>query len=150
MSKQNILMQPISAEAKQVILKCNSAKTIKLYPGLILNESGEYDRAKIIGKSGREREQHDKRNQAIVRAVYVLFGAAVACDVIFNFSLMTIAQWVVRMLPIVLAIVNGDDNGYCNITVTETNFKRDQSHVIDLFMAYAKDNNLEAETPTND
>lgn len=150
MSKKDIMKQPISAEAKQVLLKCNCAKTIKLYPGLLLNESGEFDREKLIGKSGRERERHDKRKQAIVRAVYVLFGAAVAFDVIFNFSLMTIAQWVVRMLPIVLAIVNGDDNGYCNITVTETNFKRDQSHVIDLFMEYAKKNSLEAETPTND
>lgn len=151
MSKKDILRQPISVEAKNTILRCNSARAIKLYPGMILNESGEFDREKIIGKSGRERERQDKRKQAITRAIYVLFGAAVAFDVILNFSLMTIAQWVVRMLPIVLAIVNGDDGGYCNITVTETNFKRDQSRVIDLFMEYAKNNNLvdEAETPTN-
>lgn len=156
MSKKDIMKQPISAEAKKVILKCNTAKTIKLYPGLIINENGEFDRERIIGKSGRVRERQDKRNQAIVRAAYVLFGAAVAFDVIFNFSLMTIAQWVVRMLPIVLAIVSGDDGGFCNITVTETNFKRDQSHVIDLFTEYAKKNNLveesepTTETPTND
>lgn len=142
MSKKEVLKQPISVEAKKVILKCNSAKAIKLYPGVILNESGEFDREKIIGKSGRERERIDKRQQAVTRALYVLFGAAVAFDVIFNFSLMTIAQWVVRMLPVVLAIVNGDDGGYCNITVTETNFKRDQSRVIDLFMEYSKSNNL--------
>ena len=69
---------------------------------------------------------------------------------------MTIAQWVVRMLPIILAIISGDDGGYCNITVTETNFKRDQTHVINLFMEYAKRNNLieevskQPEIPTND
>ena len=150
MSKKDILKLPISAEAKKIIIKCNSAKAIKLYPGMILNESGEFDRNKLIGKSGRERERNDKKKQAITRAVYVLFGAAVAFDMIFNFSLMTIAQWVVRMLPIIFAIISGDDGGYCNITVTETNFKRDQSNVIGLFMEYAKKNNLieEVVTPT--
>jgi hypothetical protein len=142
MSKKDVLKLPISLEAKRVILKCNSAKTVKLYPGLILNESGEFDRDKLIGKSGRQRERRDKRAQAISRAAYVLFGAAVAFDMIFNFSLMTIAQWIVRMLPVIFAIVTGDDGGYCNITVTETNFKRDQSHVIGLFMEYAKSNEL--------
>jgi hypothetical protein len=142
MSKRELMKLPISLEVKRAILKCNSAKTINLYPGLILNESGEFDRNKLIGKSGRERERQDKKKQAITRAAYVLFGAAVAFDMIFNFSLMTIAQWIVRMLPVIFAIVTGDDGGYCNITVTETNFKRDQSHVIGLFMEYAKSNEL--------
>jgi hypothetical protein len=142
MSKKDILKLPISTEAKKILLKCNCAKAIKLYPGMILNESGEFDRDKLIGKSGRQRERHDKKKQALTRAVYVLFGAAVAFDMIFNFSLMTIAQWIVRMLPIIIAIISGDDGGYCNITVTETNFKRDQSNVIGIFMEYAKKNNL--------
>lgn len=160
MPRKEILRLPISAEAKMVILKCNRAKPIKLFPGLILNESGETDRSKLVGKSGRVRERQDKKRQAITRAVYVFFGAAVAFDMIFNFSLMTIAQWVVRMVPIILAIISGDDGGYCNITVTETNFKRDQTNVINLFMEYAKRNNLIEEvstkpdtptdTPTND
>ena len=155
MTRKDVLRLPISMEAKAVVLKCNRAKPIKLFPGLILNESGEADRSKLIGKSGRARERQDKKRQAITRAAYVLFGAAVAFDMIFNFSLMTIAQWVVRMLPILLAIISGDDGGYCNITVTETNFKRDQTHVINLFLEYAKRNNLVEEitptnTPTND
>lgn len=149
MPKKEVLQLPISAEAKKIILKCNMAKTIKIYPGLILNESGEFDREKLIGKSGRQRERQDKKKQAITRAAYVLFGAAVAFDMIFNFSLKTIAQWVVRMLPVMLAVISGDDGGYCNVTVTETNFKRDQSHAIDLFMEYAKKNHLgsDPETP---
>ena len=155
MSKKDILNLPISTEAKQILIKCNKAKAIKLYPGMILNESGEYDRDKLIGKSGRQRERQDKKKQAITRAVYVLFVAAVAIDVIFNFSLQTIAQWVIRMLPVIVAIASGDDGGFCCVTVTETNFKRDQTKVIGLFMEYAKRNNLieeppvETETPTN-
>jgi hypothetical protein len=142
MARKDVLRLPISMEAKAVILKCNRAKPIKLFPGLILNESGETDRSKLIGKSGRARERQDKKRQAITRAAYVLFGAAVAFDMIFNFSLETIAQWVVRMLPVLLASISGDDGGFCNITVTETNFKRDQINVINLFFEYAKRNNL--------
>lgn len=146
MPEKEILRLPLSGEAKQTIIRCNRLKAIKLTPGMILNESGEFDRNKLIGKSGRQREREDKRQQAISRAVYVVFGAAIAFDMIFNFSLETIAQWVARMLPIVMAIVNGDDNGYCNVTVTETNFKKDQANVIDIFLEYAEDNGLGKQT----
>ena len=149
MRKKDIINLPISMEAKRIILKCNSAKAVKLYPGLILNESGEFDREKLIGKSGRQRERQDKKKQAITRGIYVLFGAAIAFDMIFNFSLQTIAQWIARMLPIIMAIISGDDGGFCNITVTETNFKKDQSNVIGLFMEYAEKNNLIGEKPEN-
>lgn len=142
MPEKEILRLPLSGEAKQTIIRCNRLKAVKLTPGMILNESGEFDRNKLIGKSGRQREREDKRIQAISRAVYVVFGAAIAFDMIFHFSLETVAQWVARMLPIVMALVNGDDNGYCNVTVTETNFKKDQANVIDIFLEYADTNGL--------
>ena len=131
-----LMRQNLSYDAKKIIAKCNAARSIKLYPGMILNENGEYDRDKLIGKSGREREKHDKKKQAVTRAVYVIFGAVVAFDVILNFSWITVAQWIVRMLPVILAIISGDDSGYCNITVTETNFKHGQVNVINLFTEY--------------
>lgn len=136
MSNKQILKEPISGEAKKIIMRCNAAKSIRLYPGMILNENGEYDRDKLIGRSGRERERADKKKQAITRAVYVLFGAVVAFDMFLNFSWLTVAQWIVRMLPVVLAIITGDDGGFCNITVTETNFKHGQVNVINLFNEY--------------
>ena len=43
------------------------------------------------------------------------------------------------MIPIIAAIPAGDDSGYCNITVTETNFKKDQVSVINLFDEYIKE-----------
>lgn len=129
-----IMRLPLSLEAKQIIIKCNKAKSIKLFPGMILNENGEYDRSKLIGKSGKQRERQDKRSNAISRAIYVLFGSMVAAHLIFDFSLLTIVQWVIRMLPVVVAIVSGDDSGYCNVTVTETNFKYGQTKVIKLFL----------------
>ncbi len=136
MPYKEIRKQALSYEAKKIIAKCNAAKAIKLYPGMILNENGEFDRHKLLGKSGRERERLDKKKQAVTRAIYVVFGAMVAFDVIFNFSLLTIAQWVVRMLPVVIAIISGDDGGYCNVTVTETFFKNGQINVINLFNEY--------------
>lgn len=144
MPKKDIMKLKISLEAKKTLLRCNQAKPVKLYPGMMLNESGEFDREKLIGKSGRQRERHDKRKEAITRAVYVLFGAAVTLDIIFNFSPATIIQWVVRMLPIVIAAMSGNDQGFCNVTVTETNFKRDQTNVLGLFMEYIEKNQTEA------
>lgn len=142
MSEREVSRQRLSLEAKRTIIKCNKAKTINLFPGMLLNESGEYDRYKLIGKSGRQRERQDKQIQAIARALYVLFGAVIAFDVIFNFSLLTVAQWVVRILPIIFSVISGSEGGFCNITVTETNFKRDQTNALGLFLEYANENNL--------
>lgn len=129
---------PLSREARKVIIKCNRAKSIDLYPGAVLNENGEYDRHKLIGKSGREREKLDKNYQAISRAVYVIFGALVACDVFLNFSPIIIAQWVVRMLPVIIAIISGNDGGLNNITITEVAFKNGQLNIMNLYEEYIK------------
>jgi hypothetical protein len=142
MPRRKIMALPISLEAKKVILKCNAAKAIKLVPGMILNENGEYDRHKLIGKSGKQRERLDKRNNAIARAMYVVFGALIVFDVIFNFSLQTCLQWLVRMLPVIIAIITGDDSGYCNISVTEVAFKKGQIGIINLFREYLEEKNI--------
>ena len=101
-----------------------------------MHENGEMDRHKLIGKSGRVREREDKKKQAVSRAMYVILGALVVCDVFLNFSLLTIVQWIVRMLPVIIAIISGSDGGYCNVTVTEVNFKNGQINVINLFEEY--------------
>ena len=139
MRSKDILKLPLSLDAKRTIIKCNRAKPVRLNAGMILNEDGESDRSNLIGKSGRQRERSDKKKQAISRAVYVLFGALVAFDVIFNFSLSTTIQWIVRMLPIMIATITGDDGGYCNSTVTEVRFKGDQIHAIGLFNEYVQE-----------
>ena len=141
MPRREVMRQQLSFEAKNIILKCNAAKSINLSPGMILNENGEYMRDKLIGKSGRQRERFDKKCEAISRAVYVVFGTIVAFDVILNFSVETVLQWAVRMVPVIIAIITGDDGGYCNITVTETAFKKAQVHLINLFNEYLEETN---------
>ncbi len=134
----DVLKLHLPWDIKKTIIKCNRAKPLRLVPGLILNENGEMDREKLLGQSGREREKRDKRQQLISRAVIVIFSSTVAINLVFNFSLVTVIQWMVRMIPIISALFAGDDAGYCNITVTETNFKRDQISVINLFNEYVE------------
>lgn len=136
-SNRAIMKLDFSLDVKKTIIRCNRAKPLRLTPNLILNENGEMDRDKLLGQSGRERERKDKRKQLISRAFMVIFGGMIVVDIIFDFSLLTIFQWVIRMMPVISAIVTGDDAGYCNITVTETNFKKDQVSVINLFFEHA-------------
>ena len=138
-SEKSIMKLDLPLETRKTLVKCNKAKPIRLVPGLILNENGETDREKLIGTSGRERERSDKKRQLIYRGVMVLFGSLVAINIILDFSLITIFQWFVRMVPVISAIMMGDDSGYCNITVTETSFKRDQVSVINLFFEYVEE-----------
>lgn len=135
-SEKSIMRSDLPIETRRALIRCNRAKPIRLVPGLILNESGETDREKLIGLSGRERERSDKKKQFIGRGIMVFFGSLIAINIILDFSIITVFQWFVRMIPIISALIMGDDTGYCNITVTETNFKRDQVAVINLFFEY--------------
>lgn len=156
MTYWQIMRLKLPHDVRRTIIKCNRAKPIKLTPGMILNENGESDRQKIIGQSGREREIQDKRRDFIRRGLFVIFGGMIAVNVILDFSIVTIIQWFVRMIPIFSAIMMGDDAGFCDIAVTETNFKRDQTSVINLFFEYhnkkekAKNVPVPDDTPTLD
>jgi hypothetical protein len=101
-----------------------------------MNESGEADREKLIAQSGMERERIDKLKQFIWRGDVVFLGCMIAVTIIFDFSFIAIVRWLVRMLPIASAIIMGDDSGFCNIAVTETNFKKDQVSIINLLLEY--------------
>ena len=151
LSDRAIKKLKLSSGIKKVLLKCNRAKPIEIYPSLLLNESGEANREKLAGQSGKERERIDKKKQMIERAVIVLFGSAIAINIILDFSILTLFQWFVRMCPIVIAMITGEDGGFCCIAVTETNFKRDQISVINLFNEWipehkAKEKALQEET----
>ncbi len=132
-SDKDILKLKLPWRIKKILLKANNAKSIKLDPGAILNESGETSRKKLLGMNGRQREKIDKRFNAISRIIITLFTGLVAINIIMDFSLLTIVQWCVRMIPIFSAIIMGDDSGYCDIVITETNFKQSQIAVIKLF-----------------
>ena len=65
LSKRQVMRLPLPYYTRKAIVQCNMAKPIRLTPGLILNESGEADRDKLIGQSGRERERSDKLKNVI-------------------------------------------------------------------------------------
>ena len=149
LSDKEILKSNLSSRTKKILIKANKAQAIKLSAGMILNESGEANRNKLLGQSGKEREKKDKRMNAISRIAITLFAGTIAIDLIMDFSLLTIAQWCVRMIPIASAIIFGDDSGYCDIVVTESTFKQNQISVIKLFNEFAEENkDKPSEVPT--
>lgn len=149
-SFRHIMKLDMSFSAKKVIIKCNNAKPLKLTPGVVINENGEANRKKLVGQSGKERERTDKRKQVIERGLVVLFGSMVAVNIILDFSVITIIQWLVRMIPVLFAVMSGDDSGYCNVTVTETNFKRDQCTIISMFNDYINNTDIVEENTNED
>ena len=113
------------------IMKCNRAKPIRLTPSMILNESGDgRQRRRALGLSGKQRENRDKGKQALERAIVTMSSGAIAVSLIVDFSWQELALWAVRILPVVTAIIYGSNDGYDDIAVTETAFKRDQTKLI--------------------
>lgn len=113
-----------------MILRCNRAKAIRLTPSMILNESGRARRDRVIGMSGAQRERIDKTWEAIWRVIMSVGGGAIVVSLMFDFSWQTVAQWGIRISPVVTAILSGGDAGYNDIAVTETNHKRGQTEMI--------------------
>jgi hypothetical protein len=141
--KSHVMRLSLPLNTRKTIIQCNEAMPLKLTAGLILNESGEADRQNLVGQSGREREIKDKRKDFIQRGLMVVLGGMIAVDVILDFSFITVIQWFVRMLPILSAIIMGNDSGFCDIAVTETNFKKDQTSIIHLFFEHNKIKSIE-------
>ena len=125
-----ILCLKKSWKFRRTIIKCNRAKPIHLTPSMILNESGDSSRRRALGPSGKQRENRDKRKQAIERAIITVSSGAIVVSLIVDFSLQDLALWAVRILPVVTAIINGDNDGYDDIAVTETEYKRDQVKLV--------------------
>lgn len=147
LSNRRIMRLPLPRYTRKAIIKCNKAKPVKLTPGLIMNESGEASRQKLISQSGRDRERRDKFKNFLSKGFVIFFGGAIVVNIIFDFSFIAIAQWFVRMLPIFSAIIMGDDEGFCDIAVTETHFKKDQTTIINLLFEQYKES---AVTPTDE
>ena len=113
------------------IIKCNRAGPIHLTPDMVLSENGEGGcRRRALRQSGKQRERHDKRRQALQRALISFGSGAIVVSLFFDFSLQALALWAVRLLPVVTAIISGDADGYEDIAVTETEYKRDQARFI--------------------
>lgn len=126
-----IILLKKSWKFRCMILKCNRAKPIHLTPAMILSENGDgRHRRRVLGPSGKQRERRDKRKQALWRAIISFSGGAIAVSLIFDFSWQSLAQWAVRILPVVTAIINGSDDGYEDIAVTEAEYKHDQAKLI--------------------
>lgn len=133
LSWKQIFKSHLPYRFKKILWKANMARSIKLAPGMILNESGEISRKRLLGLSGQSRERIDKRFNAISRIVMTLFSGVIAIDIIMDFSMITVAQWCIRIIPVIASVIMADDSGYCSVVVTETNFKNNQISVIKLF-----------------
>jgi hypothetical protein len=138
LTSRDVMKLQLPSDTRRAILMCNKSKAIKLTPGLIMNENGEANRHRLVGQSGHEREIKDKRRDFVLRGLTVLLGGMIAVDVVLGFSFITIVLWFVRMIPVLTAIIIGEDSGFCNIAVTETNFKKEQTAIIGLFFEYQK------------
>ena len=125
-----ILMLKKSWRFRIAILRCNWAKPVKLTPSMLLNESGDARRKRAIGISGKQRESRDKMWNAFSKAIISLGGGAIVVSLVLDFSWETLAQWAIRILPVIGAIISGDADGYDDIAVTESNHKREQAEII--------------------
>ena len=110
--------------------RCNRAKPVRLSPSMLLNECGEVRRERVLGISGAQRERMDKLKEAVWRILISVGGGAIAVSIMFDFSWQSIAQWGIRIMPVLTAIISGDDAGYNDIAVTESAHKRGQAEII--------------------
>ena len=123
---------------RRILVKANRSKPVVMNSASLLTDRGSSRRGKMLTESGTHRETRDMITAMTTRAAMTIFAGVVAVDLLTSFSWQLVVLWIVRMIPVLTAIIMGETAGYCNITVTELRFKKAQTSCLHLFQEYLR------------
>lgn len=138
LSPKQVKKLRLNRGAKNAIKRANAVRPADLTSDMLLSRSFSttiFGKRKILPKSGeRQREQDLLLNyiNAFIRTfICGMFVISIASDP----SLDTFIQWLIRMVPIVMAFVTAPAAGYRNVTEITTRRVDAQSGILDVFFA---------------
>lgn len=138
LSKAQVRQLPLNKTTRKAILRANKVLPAELTSDMLLSRSFSttiFGKRKILPKSGEQQRERDLLlsyiNAFIRTFICGMFVISVASDP----SVDTFIQWLIRMVPIVMAFVTAPAAGYRNVTDTTTRRISAQSGILDLFFA---------------
>lgn len=100
--------------------KADRARAKHFDPQALLSEEGGrlIFRRSILGVSSKVRERIDFGTNALSRAATAVLSGVIAVNILWDFSIATVATWGVRMLPILGAALSSTAAGVNNVMYT--------------------------------
>lgn len=123
----------------------------KIYPEDLLHEAERAEKALLpLGMDGSERERRDKWQNMISRALTSAVGGWLTVDFIANLSLSTFGIYLMRLFPLIMAVVVGNRKGTENIMKFALLHKRRQiSYLEDFLSAQPEESGASTHTEVN-
>ena len=119
LSKAELESLKLSKSAVKCILKANNAKGIRLTTAeLMSGKKNSVFRIATVYFAPETRQFIDTSLNVASRIATTLLSGAVVISVMFEPSLKAVAQWAVRMLPVVSAAISGTIAGQKNVINT--------------------------------
>ena len=150
-SKQKINQLDLTPNLKKAINRANAIQPVELTPDMLLNSSFSkklFGKRSILPRSGDTQRKGDFISNYVQRFVITFLCGMIVVQVISNPTFDTFLQWVIRMIPIVMAFLTGDTGGYRNATEVDTKRLDAQTRILEmLFSDEEKKTGREVPTP---
>jgi hypothetical protein len=119
MTEKDVSKLSLPKNIKKAIKRANSITPVVLTADMLLSVT--FDRhlwwkRRVLPKSGDEQRRFDYLSNYISKFILIFLFGMVVVDIVGNPTLETFVQWIVRMIPIALAYLNGEISGYKNTT----------------------------------
>jgi hypothetical protein len=138
LSKRRIKSMGLSKKVSRAIIAANDIEPAELSADMLLSASVQknlFCKRRILPRSGDEQRRGDFIKNYAVRFFMTFICGMFIVEVVSDPTLDTFLQWMVRMIPIVLAFLSGESNGFAN--ATEVTCKRidAQARLLETFLA---------------
>lgn len=137
LSRSSLKKKGVPRAFRRLVKRASRAKGIRITSDVILSEaSGETHRRKGLGMSGVARQNIDFGLNIASRGFSVLLAGAFAVNVIIEPSWHTLAQWAIRMLPVLWAALVAYNAGTRNILETTIPYVRRKTEILKIFLSW--------------
>lgn len=141
LSRERIKQLDLSRQAKKSLRIANAIQPLELSADMLLNFSGKinlFGKRKALPTSGNEKREYDFAMSYISKFLVTFVCGMFLIEVLSDPTLERFLQWLVRMFPIVVAFLTGENNGYRNVVNVDTVRIDVQNQYLTLFFADEK------------
>lgn len=130
-----IMKLPLPLHTRTALIKCGHARVeeIGAIDVLASRSALQSSHMKLLGVSGAKQQKRDLMLRSMKSLLLSLFTGYFGFKLVEGFTVLLLFEWAFQMIPVINAYINGEWKGYCNITVTETCYKQNQTDILRMF-----------------
>lgn len=137
-TKKDLKKMQLSKATIKCILKANKARGIYISQDMLLSgDCAPRRRDKVFLRTSERREASDRTKHAVSGLLKTVLVGVVGISVAFDFSLEAIAQWAVRMMPVVAAALSAGPAGRSNIFDVAIPYLKKKTEVLKTMLVWA-------------